>query len=206
MKVLSRNFALEKGGKRARCDDVWLHSDILPKRRKGGREINKGVKVSSRPPRYLTSLFVHRGSDFLPPPPIWFTTSVGLWVFFFKIYLLIICKYTVAVFRHTRRGHEISLHDCKPPCGCWDLNSGPPEEQLVLLTVEPSLQPQFTTSTAIHYLQIIFSCGSMYGDWMTCTCSLPATIWILGIGLTCSNLAFYTYFSLGFPWQLNSWV
>jgi hypothetical protein len=29
--------------------------------------------------------------------------------FFFKIYLFIICKYTVAVFRCTRRGHQISL-------------------------------------------------------------------------------------------------
>jgi hypothetical protein len=29
--------------------------------------------------------------------------------FFFKIYLFIICKYTVAVFRHTRRGRQISL-------------------------------------------------------------------------------------------------
>lgn len=25
------------------------------------------------------------------------------------------------------------------PCGCWDLNSGPLEEQPVLLTAEPSL-------------------------------------------------------------------
>ncbi|KAM7331959.1 hypothetical protein ACRRTK_008667 [Alexandromys fortis] len=31
-------------------------------------------------------------------------------------------------------GHE-------PPCGCWELNSGPLEEQPVLLTAEPSLQP-----------------------------------------------------------------
>ena len=29
------------------------------------------------------------------------------------------------------------------PCGCWELNSGPSEEQTVLLTVEPSLQPLF---------------------------------------------------------------
>jgi hypothetical protein len=29
--------------------------------------------------------------------------------FFFKIYLFIICKYTVAVFRHSRRGRQISL-------------------------------------------------------------------------------------------------
>jgi hypothetical protein len=33
----------------------------------------------------------------------------NLFFFFFKIYLFIICKYTVAVFRHTRRGHQISL-------------------------------------------------------------------------------------------------
>jgi hypothetical protein len=30
-------------------------------------------------------------------------------LFFFKIYLFIICKYTVAVFRHTRRGSQIPL-------------------------------------------------------------------------------------------------
>jgi hypothetical protein len=30
---------------------------------------------------------------------------------------------------------------CEPPCGFWELNSGPLEEQSVLLTAEPSLQP-----------------------------------------------------------------
>ena len=30
---------------------------------------------------------------------------------------------------------------CEPPCGCWELNSGPLEEQSVLLTTEPSFQP-----------------------------------------------------------------
>ena len=29
----------------------------------------------------------------------------------------------------------------EPPCGCWELNLGPLEEQSVLLTTEPSLQP-----------------------------------------------------------------
>jgi hypothetical protein len=29
---------------------------------------------------------------------------------------------------------------CEPPCGCWELNSGPLEEQSVLLPTEPSLQ------------------------------------------------------------------
>jgi len=59
------------------------------------------------------------------------------------MYLFIIYKYTVAVFRHTRRGHQISFTDgCEPPCGCWELNSGPLEEQSVLLTTEPALQPR----------------------------------------------------------------
>jgi hypothetical protein len=30
---------------------------------------------------------------------------------------------------------------CEPPCGCWELNSGTLEEQPVLLTAEPTLQP-----------------------------------------------------------------
>ena len=30
---------------------------------------------------------------------------------------------------------------CESLCGCWELNSGPPEEQSVLLTSEPPLQP-----------------------------------------------------------------
>jgi hypothetical protein len=30
---------------------------------------------------------------------------------------------------------------CEPSYGSWELNSGPLEEQTVLLTTEPSLQP-----------------------------------------------------------------
>jgi hypothetical protein len=60
--------------------------------------------------------------------------------FFLKIYLFIICKYTVAV-THQKRASDLITDGCEPPYGCWDLNSGPLEEQSVLLTVEPSLQP-----------------------------------------------------------------
>jgi hypothetical protein len=62
--------------------------------------------------------------------------------FFFKIYLFYVCEYTVAVVRHSRRRHRIPFTGgCEPPCGCWELNSGPLEEQSVLLITEPSLQP-----------------------------------------------------------------
>jgi hypothetical protein len=40
-----------------------------------------------------------------------------------------------------KRASDFITDDCEPPCGCWDLNSGPLEEQPVLLTTEPSHQP-----------------------------------------------------------------
>ena len=33
------------------------------------------------------------------------------------------------------------IDSCELPCGSWELNPGPLEEQSVLLTIEPFLQP-----------------------------------------------------------------
>jgi hypothetical protein len=41
-----------------------------------------------------------------------------------------------------KRASDPITNGCEPPCGCWELNSGPLEEQLVLLTTEPCLQPR----------------------------------------------------------------
>ncbi|EDL91225.1 rCG56442 [Rattus norvegicus] len=41
---------------------------------------------------------------------------------------------------HQKKASDLITDSCEPPCGCWDLNSGPLEEQSVLLTIEPSLQ------------------------------------------------------------------
>jgi hypothetical protein len=63
---------------------------------------------------------------------------------FFLRFIYLLYVYTVAVFRYSRRGYQIFVTDgCEPPCGYWDLNSGPLEEQSVLLTTEPSHQPLF---------------------------------------------------------------
>ena len=64
----------------------------------------------------------------------------GLSLFFvLKIYFFIICKYTVAVFRRSRRGRQISLRMVvSHHVVAEDLNSGPLEEQSVLLPAEPS--------------------------------------------------------------------
>jgi hypothetical protein len=42
---------------------------------------------------------------------------------------------------HQKRASDLITDGCEPPCGCWDLNLGPLEEQSVLLTPEPYLQP-----------------------------------------------------------------
>jgi hypothetical protein len=40
---------------------------------------------------------------------------------------------------HAAHGKTASDH-CELPCGCWELNSGPVEEQSLPLPTEPSLQ------------------------------------------------------------------
>jgi hypothetical protein len=43
---------------------------------------------------------------------------------------------------YSLKSHENLIIDgCEPPHGCWDLNSGPSEEQSVLLTAEPFYAP-----------------------------------------------------------------
>jgi hypothetical protein len=44
---------------------------------------------------------------------------------------------------HQKRALVLITDGCESPCGCWELNSGPLEEQSVLLIAEPSLQPPF---------------------------------------------------------------
>jgi hypothetical protein len=46
------------------------------------------------------------------------------------------------------------MYGCEPPCGCWDLNLGHPEEQSVLLTAQPSYQPD--TSFFIIFILFFF--------------------------------------------------
>ena len=42
---------------------------------------------------------------------------------------------------HQKRVSDLIISGCEPPCGCWDLNSEPSEEQSVFLPAEPSCQP-----------------------------------------------------------------
>jgi hypothetical protein len=75
----------------------------------------------------------------------WVCYGVSKWKFlllFFKSYLfLFIWIYCSYLQTHQKRASDLITDSCEPPRGCWELNSGPSEEQSVLLTTEPSLQP-----------------------------------------------------------------
>ena len=60
---------------------------------------------------------------------------------FFFLRLFYVYDYSVAVFRHIRRrALDPITEGCESPSASWELNSGPLEEESVLLTTEPSLQ------------------------------------------------------------------
>jgi hypothetical protein len=79
----------------------------------------------------------------------------GFFFLFFlkKIYLFHVCGYIVTVFRYTLRRHLIPISDgCELPCGCWELNSGPLEEQSMLWTAAPSLQVCLFTFAILEFV------------------------------------------------------
>jgi hypothetical protein len=62
--------------------------------------------------------------------------------------MLVHCSYLQM---HQKRASDLIMGGCESPCGCWDLNSGPSEEQSVLLPAEPSCQPQSDFSKWLIY-------------------------------------------------------
>jgi hypothetical protein len=77
-----------------------------------------------------------KGLNMPPGMSTFFPTSIFQSPFFKKDLFIYLFYLFVCLF-YTRRGHQI-------PCGCWDLNSGPSEEQSVFLIAEPSHQPKFS--------------------------------------------------------------
>jgi len=63
-------------------------------------------------------------------------------------------KQVTAVFRHQKRASDPITDASEPPCGCWELNSGPLEEQSVLLTTFDSDSPS-RAKTVNHVVVVI---------------------------------------------------
>ena len=62
---------------------------------------------------------------------------ICLFIYLFIYYMKVHCSCLQTL---QKRESDLVTDGCEPPCGCWELNSGPLEEQSVLLTTEPSLQ------------------------------------------------------------------
>jgi len=58
-----------------------------------------------------------------------------------KLFILYLLVHCCSLQTHQKRALDPITDGCEPSYGCWDLNSGPLEEQSVLLTTEPFLQP-----------------------------------------------------------------
>jgi hypothetical protein len=78
---------------------------------------------------------------------------------FFKCFLFIhficISALSACIPACQKRPSDLIIDGCEPPCGCWELISGPMEEQSVLLTAEPSLQPVFSFYLATFFKTIM---------------------------------------------------
>jgi hypothetical protein len=59
-----------------------------------------------------------------------------------------------------KRAPNLTIDGYEPPGGCWELNSGPVEEQPVLLTAEPSLQPPASNliMATVNFSKTTFAC------------------------------------------------
>ena len=66
---------------------------------------------------------------------------------------------------HQKRTSDPITDGCETPCGCWELNSGPLEEQSVLLTTEPSLQPNFKIPVILFH---VYGCVSVCAPCVKC--------------------------------------
>jgi hypothetical protein len=75
---------------------------------------------------YYGILCTYLPLSYHPPPPFLF------------IYLSTHCS---CLQTHQRKSLDPITNGCEPLCGCWELNSGPLEEQTVLFIAESSLQP-----------------------------------------------------------------
>ena len=83
---------------------------------------------------------------------VYLPTSLSVYFLPFKVYLFYFYVYDcfACIGTHVWRSEEgIRSPEtgvtggCEPPCRCWEPNSGPLQEQQMLLTAKPSFQTQF---------------------------------------------------------------
>jgi hypothetical protein len=83
------------------------------------------------------------------PPP-----SLPFFFFFFFLRFTLCMSMLLLLQTHQERAPDSITDGGEPSCGCWELNSRPLEEQSVLLTTKPSLQPPLSPFYLFIYLFI----------------------------------------------------
>ena len=63
-------------------------------------------------------------------------------IYLLYIYIMYISTHCSCLQKHQKKASDLLTDSCEPPCACWLLNSGPTEEQSVLLPTKPSRQPR----------------------------------------------------------------
>jgi hypothetical protein len=109
-------------GPRTGCLGGILHSKFL------GTACRLGLSVLG----HEGHPHVHRSVD---------DQSLGLLLANSPVISLCVSVHCSCLQTHQKRASGPVTGGCEPPCGCRELNSGPLEEQSVLLTSEPYLQP-----------------------------------------------------------------
>jgi hypothetical protein len=114
-------------------------------------------------------------------------------IFFLRfIYLFLICKYTVAVFRHSRRGRQISLRmvvSHHVVAGNWTQYLWKSSQCSYLLSHLAS--PVYIFRMTFVYLRVC-ACAPVCTEVRGCLFS-PSTVPVLGTELTISSLAVNSY-------------
>jgi hypothetical protein len=75
----------------------------------------------------------------MSPSPLFVLFVLFLKDFVYVMYMVHCC----CLQTHQKGASDPITDGCEPPCDCWELNSGPQEEESVLLISEPFLQPFF---------------------------------------------------------------
>jgi hypothetical protein len=87
---------------------------------------------------------------------------------------------------------------CEPPCGSWDLNSGPLEEQSVFWSTEPSLQlPYILFNNSNYSLKKNSSCTVRLSSMSSPICQHNGILWLSFLWVH-SHSVYYILFSWGF--------
>jgi hypothetical protein len=109
-------------------------------------------------------------------------------IFFFYYLFIVFWVHCNCLQRHQKRAPNPTSDGCEPPCGCWELNSGPLEEQSVLLTLSHLSSPYpmiFNTYydctcqwlSSVMFLSCLWNGVSLCSQRSACQCLPIKVVW-----------------------------